>query len=70
VVSRTTIKQANQRASAYAKDLAKTNRIGFRDPDRLNLERAMIVASAVIAPVAHNLVPLSDALKPKPTGGR
>ena len=69
-VPRTAVKQAKQQASAYAEDLGKTRQIGFRDPDRLNLERAMIVASAVIAPVAHNLVPLSDALKPKPTGGR
>ena len=70
VVSRTAIKQAKQQASAYAEDLAKTRQIGFRDPDRLNLERAMIVASAVIAPTHPDLVPLSDALKTSSTGGR
>jgi hypothetical protein len=29
----------------------------------------MIVASAVIAPVPHNLMPLLEALKPHPTEG-
>ena len=70
VVPRTAIKQAKQQAYAYAKNLAKTPQIGFRDPDRLNLERAMIVASAVIAPAHPHLVPLSDALKASSTGGR
>jgi adenine-specific DNA methylase len=70
VVPRTAIKQAKQQASAYAEDLAKTRQIGFRDPDRLNLERAMIVASAVIAPTHPDLMPLSDALKTSSTGGR
>jgi hypothetical protein len=69
-VPRTSIKQAKQRASAYAEDLAKTPQIGFRDPDRLNLERAMIVASAVIAPTHPDFMPLSDALKTSSTGGR
>ncbi|MCG3138798.1 MAG: hypothetical protein HJJLKODD_02667 [Phycisphaerae bacterium] len=69
-VPRTAIKQAKQQASAYAEDLAKTRQIGFRDPDRLNLERAMIVASAVIAPTHPDLMPLSDALKTSSTGGR
>jgi hypothetical protein len=62
VVSRTTIKQAKQQASAYAKDLAKTRRIGFRDPDRLNLERAMIVASAVSGQENSDLLSLQGAL--------
>ncbi len=57
------IEQAQRRASAYAMDLAKAQHVAFRDPDRINLERAMIVASTVIAPVPHNLMPLSDALK-------
>lgn len=70
VVPRTAIKQAKQQASAYAGDLAKTRQIGFRDPDRLNLERAMIVASAVIAPTHPDLMPLSDALKTSSTGRR
>ena len=70
VVARTAVTQARQRASAYAEDLAKARRIGFRGPDRLNLERAMIVASAVIAPAQLDLVRLSDALKRNPTGER
>lgn len=70
VVSLTTIEQARQQASAYAEELVKTRQIGFREPDRLNLERAMIVASAVIAPVQPNFMPLSDALKLKSAGGR
>lgn len=70
VVPRTAIKQSKRRAAAYVKKLARTRHIGFRDPDHLNLERAMIVASAVIAPVQPNLVLLSKALKPRPTGGQ
>jgi adenine-specific DNA methylase len=70
VVSRAAIKLAKKQASGYAEDLAKTRQIGFRDPDRLNLERAMIVASAVIAPDHLHSVPLADALKTSSTGGR
>lgn len=69
VVSRSAVKQAKQRAAAFAEELAKNQKIGFRDPDRLNLERAMIVASAVCAPTQPHLLPLFDALKPNPTGG-
>lgn len=69
-VPRTSIKKSKQRASAYAEDLAETPQIGFRDPDRLNLERAMIVAAAVIAPPHPDFMPLSDALKTISTGGR
>jgi len=69
VVPLTAIKQAQQRAAAYAEELSKTQQIGFRDPDRLNLERAMIVASAVCAPAQPHLLPLLDALKSSFTGG-
>jgi adenine-specific DNA methylase len=69
VVSRSAVQQAKQRAFAFAEELAKNRRIGFRDPDRLNLERAMIVASAVCAPAQPHLLPLLDALKPSLTGG-
>jgi len=64
------IELAQRRASAYADELSKTQSIAFRDPDRINLERALIVASAIIAPVSPNLKPLSDALKSIPNGGR
>jgi putative DNA methylase len=69
VVPRNAIKKAHQGAAAYAEDLSKTRQISFRDPDRLNLERAMIVASAIVAPATRNLLPLSDALKPSTPGG-
>jgi len=69
VVPRTAIKKAQQRTAAYAEDLAKTQQIGFRDPDRLNLERAMIVASAILAPATPDFLPLSGTLKPSTTGG-
>ncbi len=69
-VSVTAIEQAKTKASTYAEDLAKTCHVAFREPDRINLERAMIVASAIMAPVTLDLMPLSDALKPKPTQGR
>ena len=69
VVPVTAIEQAKRKAAAYAEELKKTPNIAFRDPDRINLERAMIVASVVIAPTPHNLIPLYDALKLRPTGG-
>lgn len=68
LVPRTAIKQAQKRAATYAEELSETQQIGFRDPDRLNLERAMIVASAVCAPAQPNLLPLLDALKSSFTG--
>jgi adenine-specific DNA methylase len=70
VVPLAAIKQAQQQASAYAEELAKARHIAFREPDRINLERAMIVASAIVAPVSLSFVPLPDALKSKQTGGR
>lgn len=65
VVSHPAIKQAKQQAFAYAEELVKTRHIGFREPDRINLERAMIVASAFIATVRSNVMPLADALTEK-----
>ena len=70
MVLRTAIKQAKQHASSYAEDLAKTPKIGFRDPDRLNLERAMLAASAFNAQANPDSMPLLDALKASSTGGR
>jgi len=63
VVSLTAIKRAKKRATAYAEELAKTQRISFREPDRLNLERAMIVASAVMGQIQPRFMPLAEALK-------
>jgi adenine-specific DNA methylase len=70
VVKRAAIKKARNQASEYADDLSKNKQIGFREPDRLNLERAMIAASSVIAPVQLNHVTLSEALKLNSTGGQ
>jgi adenine-specific DNA methylase len=70
VVTRAAIKRAKMQASGYAEDLAKNLKIGFREQDRLNLERAMIVASAVAVPDHLHSVPLADALKASFTGGR
>lgn len=69
VVSQSSVIKAKQRAAAFAEELGKNRKVGFRDPDRLNLERAMIVASAVCAPAQPHLLPLLDALKPNHTGG-
>jgi adenine-specific DNA methylase len=69
VVPRAAIREAKRRAAAFAEELSKTPKIGFREPDRLNLERAMIVAAAACVPVQPHLLPLPDALEPNPTGG-
>ena len=69
VVPLSAMEKARRDAAAYAETLAKTRQISFRDPDRLNLERAMIVASAMVAPATPDFLPLSDALKPSASGG-
>lgn len=69
VVPQAAIKQAQQCAAAYTEELSKNQQIGFREPDRLNLERAMIVASAVLASAKANFLPLIDALKSNATKG-
>ena len=68
VVPRKAIEKARQRANAYAQELLEFKQISFRGPDRLNLERAMIVASAILAPASVDVMPLSDALKPSTKG--
>lgn len=70
VVPIAAISEAQRQAAAYAKELAKATHVAFRDPDRINLERAMIVASAVIAPLSRKHMPLAHALKSKSIGGR
>lgn len=62
VVPRSAIADARRRADAYAKELGDKKQIGFREPDRLNLERAMIVASAVLGKADDESVPLHTAL--------
>jgi len=48
VVSRKAIDKAVQRSADFADQLAAHDEIGFREPDRLNLQRAMVAASAKI----------------------
>jgi putative DNA methylase len=70
VVSREAIELARLRAAAYAEHL-KTPRIGFREPDRVNLERAMIVASAQLGQETVELLSLKDAIRlTREHGGR
>ena len=64
VVPIAAVEQAKHCAAAYGKDLGKNQKIGFRNPDRQNLERALIVASAVCAQTQPHVLPLSDALRP------
>jgi putative DNA methylase len=63
VVPWSAIEQAKQRAAAYAEELARIRQIGFRDPDRLNLERAMIVALGFPGQESGELLPLQDAIR-------
>ncbi len=62
VVPRSAIVDAKRRSNVYAKDLCDKKKIGFREPDRLNLERAMIVASAVLGETDEESAPLKAAL--------
>jgi len=63
VVPVAAIIDAQQRTAAYAKELSKNKRISFREIDRINLERALIVASAKIGETSESHLLLSDALK-------
>jgi putative DNA methylase len=62
VVSRTAIGRAGKRVAAYRQELKNFKQIGFREPDQLNLERALIVASAVIARPSRQMLRLPNAL--------
>lgn len=62
VVPRHAIADARRRADAYARELGGRKAIGFREPDRLNLERALIAASAVPGQADGKSVPLHTAL--------
>lgn len=71
VLLRESVDKAKLKAASYAEDLAKNKRIAFREPDRLNLECAMIVASAFISSEVHSQITLlSDALKTSSTAAR
>ena len=62
VVPRSAIADARQRVDAYTQELGDKEHIGFRKPDRLNLERAIIVASAVLEVMDDDSLPLQTAL--------
>jgi len=63
VVSADGIAFAKQKATYYAKRLKKNGRLGFREPDRLNLERALISASAEIGLESDVTIQLRKALE-------
>ena len=63
VVSRKAIDKAAQRSGYFADQLAAHADIGFREPDRLNLQRAMVAASAMIISGKSQGMPLRAALE-------
>jgi putative DNA methylase len=75
VVPRSAIADAKRRADAYAKELGDKKQIGFQALDRLNLECAIIVASAVLGKAEvlgkadDDFVPLNTALYRMREGG-
>jgi adenine-specific DNA methylase len=62
IVSHSAIESAKRCANMYAEELGKKKSIGFREPDRLNLERALIAASAFLGEANTGLVALHMAL--------
>lgn len=63
VVNRKAIDNAIQRSGYFAEQLAAHDEIGFREPDRLNLQRALVAASAKIVTGRSVGVPLRAALE-------
>ena len=63
VVSKAAATQAKRTAEEMATKLAKNRKIGFRKPDRLNLERAMIVAAAELGTAKQPLIALSELVR-------
>ena len=64
VVSSSAIASAKKMASYYAWRFQNSKRvIGFREPDKLNLERAFIAAAAEIGDNNDSTIPLQHALK-------
>jgi adenine-specific DNA methylase len=62
MVERQAVAHAQRRAEDFAEQLAAHDDIGFRAPDRLNLQRALIVASATIDPGKGHWMLLHTAL--------
>lgn len=63
VVSRKAIDEAAQRSGYFADRLAAHAEIGFREPGRLNLQRAMVATSAVIISGKSQGMPVRAALE-------
>jgi adenine-specific DNA methylase len=63
MVERQAVAHAQRRADYFAKQLSVHDGIGFREPDRLNLQRALIVASATIDPGKGHRMRLRAALE-------
>lgn len=63
VVSRGSIEKATQRSNDFAEQLEAHKEIGFREPDRLNLQRALVAASAMTATGKNLGIPLRAALE-------
>lgn len=57
------ISEAKEKANGYYEQLKNNIKIGFREPDYKNLERAMIVASSSNVEYLGNSLPLYEALK-------
>jgi len=58
------IRNAELKTAAYADRLQRHQRIGFREPDVMNLKRAMLIASAEVGEkCVSGAVPLSTALR-------
>lgn len=63
VVSRDSIEKATKRANDFTEQLVSHKEIGFQEPDRLNLQRALVVASAVTVMGTNFGIPLRAALE-------
>jgi adenine-specific DNA methylase len=63
ILSPKVIASAKQKANYYAQRFGNKERIGFREPDRLNFERALIAASAKIGLMSDSSITLQNALR-------
>lgn len=63
LISLKSAENAKQKANTFFKRLNINKKIGFHEPDRLNLERAFIVATSFIGYNKKSTIPLSLALE-------
>ena len=63
IVTLKDIKRAKRQAEDYKCKLGKYKSIGFRKPDLLNLERAIIAASAILGPKTNKSEHLNIAIE-------